>query len=129
MTNSRPYEITTTHKTHTSIIMATIQSNIKAIRKKLGYTQEIVADVLGIARSTYTEYETRENDIPIDTLEKLSDFFGVELSSFFADNENQLNDSLVCAFRMDNASVEDLKKITHFKSIVKNYIKMKRIEG
>lgn len=95
----------------------------------MGYTQEIVADVLGIARSTYTEYETKENDISIDTLEKLSDFFGVELSSFFADNENQLNDSLVCAFRMDNASVEDLKKITHFKSIVKNYIKMKRIEG
>lgn len=109
--------------------MATIQSNIKTIRKKLGYTQEVVADVLDIARTTYTEYETKENDIPIDTLEKLSDFFGVELSSFFAENEDQLNDSLVCAFRMDNASVDDLKKIAHFKSIVKNYIKMKRIEG
>lgn len=110
-------------------LMATIQSNIKAIRKKLGYTQEVVADVIGITRQTYNEYETKEIDIPIDTLEKLSNFFGVELSSFFVENESQLNDSLVCAFRMDNASVDDLKKITHFKSIVKNYIKMKRIEG
>ena len=110
-------------------IMGTIQNNIKAIRKKLGYTQETVADVLGIARPTYSEYETKDIEIPFNTLEKLSDFFGVELASFFAENENQLNDSLVCAFRMENASVDDLKRITHFKSIVKNYIKMKRIEG
>lgn len=109
--------------------MGTLQNNIKAIRKKLGYTQEIVADVLGIARSTYTEYETKEIDIPFDTLEKLSNFFGVELASFFAENENQLNDSLVCAFRMEDASIDDLKRVAHFKSIVKNYIKMKRIEG
>lgn len=109
--------------------MGTIQSNIKAIRNKLGYTQAVVADVLGIARSTYTEYETKDIDIPFDTLEKLSDFFGVELASFFAEDDNQLNDSLVCAFRMDNASRDDLKRIAHFKSIVKNYIKMKRIEG
>ena len=109
--------------------MDTIQTNIRAIRKKLGYTQDTVADVLGIARTTYTEYETTDVTIPIDTLEKLSTFFGVELASFFAETENQLNDSLVCAFRMENASVEDLKRIAHFKSIVKNYIKMKRIEG
>ena len=106
-----------------------IQTNIKAIRKRLGLTQETVADVLGIARQTYVDYETKEAEIPLTTLEKLSDFFGVELISFFAENEDQLNDTLVCAFRMDNASVDDLKKITHFKSRVKNYIKMNRIEG
>lgn len=48
--------------------MGTIQTNIKAIRNKLGYTQEVVADVLGIARPTYTEYETKDIDIPFDTL-------------------------------------------------------------
>ena len=108
--------------------MGTIQNNIKAIRKKLGYTQETVADVLGIARPTYTEYETKDIDIPFTILEKLSDFFGVELASFFAENENQLKDALVCAFRTDGISIEDLRKITKFKSIVKNYIKMQRIE-
>ena len=109
--------------------MGTLQNNIKAIRKKLGYTQQTVADVLGIARTTYTEYETKDIDIPFNTLEKLSDFFGVELASFFAENETQLKDYLVCAFRMETASVDDLRKIAHFKNIVKNYIKMKRIEG
>lgn len=108
--------------------MGTIQNNIKAIRKKLGYTQETVADVLGIARPTYTEYETKDIDIPFNTLEKLSDFFGVELASFFAENDNQLKDALVCAFRTDGISIEDLRKIMKFKSIVKNYIKMQRIE-
>lgn len=109
--------------------MGTIQNNIKAIRKKLGYTQETVADVLGIARPTYTEYETKDIDIPFNTIEKLSDFFGVELASFFAENEDQLKDALVCAFRTDGVSIDDLRKITKFKSIVKNYIKMQRIEG
>lgn len=89
----------------------------------------MVANVLGIARPTYTEYETKDIDIPLDTLEKLSDLFGVELVSFFAENEDQLKDSLVCAFRMDNISSDDLKRIAHFKSIVKNYIRMKKIEG
>lgn len=109
--------------------MGTIQKNIRAVRNKLGYNQETVANVLGITRQTYVGYENGNIDIPIITLEKISDFFGVELASFFAEDKNQLNDSLVCAFRMENASVDDLKRITHFKSIVKNYIKMKRIEG
>lgn len=109
--------------------MGIIQNNIKAIRKKLGYNQETVADVLGIGRTTYTEYETKDIDIPLNTLEKLSDFFGVELVSFFAEDEDQLKDTLVCAFRTDGISIDDLRKITKFKSIVKNYIKMLRIEG
>lgn len=110
-------------------IMNIVQNNIRTIRKKLGYTQETVASVLGIARTTYTEYETKEMEIPFDILEKLSDFFGVDLASFFAENEKQLNDTLVCAFRTDGLSIEDLRKIARFKSIVKNYIKMKRIIG
>lgn len=109
--------------------MGIIQNNIKAIRKKLGYTQEIVADVLGVARPTYAEYETKDIDIPFEILEKLSDFFGVELASFFAENEEQLNDALVCAFRTDGVSVEDLRTIAKFKAIVKGYIKMQRIEN
>jgi transcriptional regulator with XRE-family HTH domain len=109
--------------------MNIVQNNIRTIRKKLGYTQKTVASVLGIARTTYTEYETKEMEIPFDILEKLSDFFGVDLASFFAENEKQLNDTLVCAFRTDGLSIGDLRKIARFKSIVKNYIKMKRIIG
>ncbi len=108
--------------------MRTIKDNIKAIRNKLGYTQEIVAEVLGIARPTYAEYEASDKEIPFDVLERLSDFFGVELASFFAEDENQLNDTLVCAFRTEGFSVNDLRKISRFKSIVKNYVKMQRIE-
>lgn len=108
--------------------MGIIQNNIKAIRKKLGYTQGTVAKVIGITRQTYNEYETKEIEIPFAALEKLSDFFGVELDSFFAENEDQLKDALVCAFRTDGLSVGDLRKITKFNSIVKNYIKMQRIE-
>ena len=108
--------------------MGTIQNNIKSIRKKLGYTQETVADVLGIARTTYTEYETKDMNIPFDSLEKLSDFFGVDLASFFAENDEQLKDALVCAFRTEDVSVDDLRKIARFQSVVKNYIKMKRLE-
>ena len=108
--------------------MGTINKNIKAIRKKLGYTQQTVADVIGVARSTYAEYETKDINIPFEVLDKLSDFFGVEMTYFFAEDEKELNDSLVCAFRTTGFSKDDLKKVTRFKAIVKNYIKMLKIE-
>lgn len=39
------------------------------------WTQEYVADLIGIARSTYTAYENGTKLPPIDTLNKIADIF------------------------------------------------------
>lgn len=47
------------------------------LRKMLGVTQEKVAKYLGVARNTYTRYETGEREPDFKTLQKLADYFNV----------------------------------------------------
>lgn len=48
---------------------------LRACREERGYTQAEVAKVLGITRSAYTHYESGRNDIPLDSLMALADFY------------------------------------------------------
>lgn len=48
---------------------------LRACREERGYTQAEIAKVLGITRSAYTHYESGRNDIPLDSLMVLADFY------------------------------------------------------
>ena len=54
-------------------------NNLRAQRKKLGLTQEQLAEKLGYDRSTYSYYEIGRTEPSISTLCKLSRIFGVTL--------------------------------------------------
>lgn len=101
--------------------------NFKRFRTALGYTQEELSEALGITRSTYSNYESGEREMPYDIIDKVSDLFGCEPYMFFEDNKDTEDMILASAFRLDNLSQEDLKEIMHFKDIVKSYLKMERI--
>ncbi|MEK3762628.1 helix-turn-helix transcriptional regulator [Paenibacillus sp. FSL H7-0756] len=63
--------------------MEIVAKRLKAEREKLKksdskWTQEYVADLVGIARPTYTAYENATKLPPIDTLNKLADIFDVD---------------------------------------------------
>ncbi|MDU0329266.1 helix-turn-helix transcriptional regulator [Paenibacillus sp. 3LSP] len=47
-------------------------------RKDPKWTQEYVADLLGIARPTYTAYENGTKQPPMETLNRLADIFDVD---------------------------------------------------
>ncbi|MDF2910462.1 MAG: family transcriptional regulator [Sporolactobacillus laevolacticus] len=49
------------------------------LRKCKKLTIQNMADVLGIAKSTYASYETGYRQPPIDALVKIADFFNVSL--------------------------------------------------
>lgn len=104
-----------------------IGKNLKAFRKLNNFTQEKVSQYLGINRSTYGNYESGERETPLDVLEKCADVYGCDLLLFFEDNEVAADDMLVCAFRVNDISDEDLKEVAHFKNIVKNYIKLNEL--
>lgn len=55
---------------------------LKIIRNQNKLTQQQVADVLGISRSAYCGYETGRRSPDIDTLVKLSDFYGISVDKF-----------------------------------------------
>lgn len=48
---------------------------LRACREERGYTQAEIAKVLRITRSAYTHYESGRNDIPLDSLIVLADFY------------------------------------------------------
>lgn len=50
---------------------------LKQLRLGAGLTQQALAELLGVERSTYVKYERGNSDPPTTTLIRLSDFFGV----------------------------------------------------
>lgn len=101
--------------------------NLKALREANGYTQEQVANFLSIGRSAYANYEAGERETPMEVMERASELFGCELALLFDEDEQAVKNMLVCAFRADNLSVNDMKEVAAFKNIVLNYMKMERL--
>ena len=107
----------------------TIARNLKKLRETARYTQDEVAQALGITRSAYSNYESGDREVPYDVIEKASDFFGCDMTVLFEENENVDAMILASAFRIDGIAPEDAGEIMRFKDIVKSYLKMEAIEA
>lgn len=105
----------------------TIARNFKKLREAAGYTQNDVANALGLKRSAYSNYELGEREIPYDIIEKASNFFGCDMECLFDENENIDATLLVTAFRTTGLSQTDAVEVMRFTDIVKSYLKMERI--
>lgn len=57
--------------------MQIYQIRIKELRTDNDYTQEQVANYLGIKQTVYSRYETGKNDMKIEYLVKLAIYYGV----------------------------------------------------
>jgi transcriptional regulator with XRE-family HTH domain len=102
---------------------------MKSLREKFDYVQETVAEYLGISRELVSMYETGEREIPIEVLEKLSNLFCVEPDAFFAETPEEAIAQVAFAFRKDQMEASDLEQIAAFGKIVKNYLKIKKLDG
>lgn len=59
--------------------MGNFQNIFKSLRTAAGFTQVEIAEKLGISRSTIGMYETGAREPDFDTLEKIADFFNVDI--------------------------------------------------
>lgn len=105
-----------------------IGKNLKLFRNACGYKEQMLADLLGIQRSAYANYEAGIREMPLQYLEKVADLFGCELSTLFS-KEVREEEILLSAFRANDLSTSDLEQIASFKGMVKSYLKMKRLSG
>ncbi|MFA5010675.1 MAG: helix-turn-helix transcriptional regulator [Ignavibacteria bacterium] len=105
-----------------------IGKNIAFFRKLNNMTQESLSEYLGINRAELSYYETGERKTPLDILNKLSDLFQVELIDLLEMYEEDRKERAALSFRADELSKEGYKAIGEFGKVVKNYLKMKRIE-
>jgi len=55
----------------------TFSDRLKELRKEKNLTQEELAKILGISRSTIAGYETERKEPDYETLKKIADFFNV----------------------------------------------------
>ena len=100
---------------------------MKSLREKFGYVQENVAEYLGISRELVSMYETGEREIPIEVLEKVSNLFCVEPDAFFAETSEEALAQVAFAFRKEDMDASDLQEVAAFGKIVKNYLKIKKL--
>jgi transcriptional regulator with XRE-family HTH domain len=98
-----------------------IPENIRSLRKKLGYTQEQIAEYLDISTAAVTQYETGTRVIPAATVSKLALLFNVEEFELYQDEPQQQQLLSAFAFRANELQPQDLNSISEFKKIVLNY--------
>ena len=65
-----------------------INNNIASIRKRLGYSQEEVANHLEVSRQTYMKMEREGGQVTTSQLEELSKYFGVPVAEFYYELQN-----------------------------------------
>lgn len=59
-----------------------VAENLKNIRKEHKLTQQDIANVLGIDRSTYAFYETGKTTPSVNTLYKLAEIYNISIECF-----------------------------------------------
>lgn len=66
-----------------------MKNNIEQIRKKFNYTQEELADKLGVSRQTINSLEKGKYNPSIQLAFKLAKYFGVSIESLFIFEEEE----------------------------------------
>ena len=72
--------------------MYSLSSKIKALRKQKKQTQQNIADLLNVRRSTYGEYERGKILPPMDKLKVLADHFGVTIDYLIGNEQPEENE-------------------------------------
>jgi len=67
-----------------------IGEKLKNLRKKAGYTQERLAEVIGVSRNQLQKYEYGTDGIDTEKLQLLADALSVPVQEFFVEGEEAL---------------------------------------
>lgn len=60
-----------------------ISNNLRMYRCRIGYTQEKMAEILGVSRVTYCDWEVNPQKLRIETLQDIADILHCNLADFF----------------------------------------------
>lgn len=91
---------------------------LKTLRKEKHLTQEQLASYLNISRSTIAGYETKLRQPDFETLQRLSDYFGVSID-FLITGGNSITSQKVAYLHVDEISLElEMKSIYRQLSII-----------
>ncbi|WP_347994182.1 helix-turn-helix transcriptional regulator [uncultured Eubacterium sp.] len=92
--------------------------NLKEARLKSGYSQKEVAEKIGVAKSTYSLYESGNREPNVDTIKKISDILKVSADTLLGLEEEPI--TLAAHFDGDEYTEDELEEIRQFAEFVKN---------
>lgn len=105
-----------------------IGSNLYAFRSRLGLTQDQIAAFLDVDRSLIAHYEKGSREVTYVHLKKLSSLFNIEVEDLLEENSVLREFNFAFAFRADGLDATDLKSISEFQRVVRNYLEMSRMQ-
>ena len=103
----------------------TIADKLKALRKAKGYTQQDVAEAIGISRATIGGYEIGRRQPRLSDLQKMADFYGVGLDYFGIATTDDVFDLLARAkdvFASDEISKEEKENL--YRELMRLYLQL-----
>lgn len=92
--------------------------NLKEARLKSGLSQKDVAEKIGVAKSTYSLYESGNREPNVNTIKKIADFLKVSADSLLGLEDEPT--TLAAHFDGDKYTEEELDEIRQFAEFVKN---------
>lgn len=103
-----------------------IGSKLQSLRKARGFSQQYVADMIGMKRSTISNYEIDRRLPSLTDLKRVADFYGVGLDYFDLSSPDEVAELLARARDVfTNPDVSKEVKDNLYKEIAMLYLKMK----
>ena len=104
--------------------MSNFQTVLKELRKSKGLTQDELAKIFKISRSTIGMYENGSREPDYETLELIADFFNVDID-FLLGRSNKTTklikpNTLIAYFDDTEYSKEELNEIRKFAEFIKS---------
>ncbi|HJB15541.1 MAG TPA: helix-turn-helix transcriptional regulator [Candidatus Blautia excrementipullorum] len=92
--------------------------NLKEARLKRNLSQKEVADQIGVAKSTYSLYESGNREPSVQTIKKIADVLNVSADELLGLSEQPT--TIAAHFDGDEYTEEELDKIKEFAAFVKS---------
>lgn len=97
--------------------------NLKDARLKKNLSQKEVAEKIGVAKSTYSLYESGNREPNVDTIKKIADVLDVSADKLLGLETDNI--TLAAHFDGDEYTEAELNEIRQFAEFVKNRNKQK----
>ena len=92
--------------------------NLREAREKKKMSQKDVADIIGVAKSTYSLYESGNREPNVNTIKKIADCLNVSADTLLGLNDELT--TLAAHFDGKEYTEDELNEIRQFAEFVKN---------
>lgn len=93
-----------------------LSARLRKLRDKYGYTQQDVADRIGIGKSAYRSYENNDRRIPVDALTRVADLYNVSVDELLGNSRSNASENIIHG----NFTDEQFEKIQKYAELVRN---------